>query len=217
MKSPHNVIQLSRLQAPVIGKGRPYTVDFGIAKPLYKQLISSWEHALHSNRLFILGAVSLLYISVLLSFFPNNHITYADPILASQPPALPMLTMPAIATQSPVDRLYATLMPFGTYANDFSPGNCTQGVASRLPVSWSGNANQWADNAQAQGIPISGTPKVGSIAQTSGDSYLGHVAIVTAISPDGSFTVWEENGPGGLGVTDERVTNTSEFPTFIYI
>lgn len=164
----------------------------------------------------LLSALISIYAVVGLSFMPANKITYADPILASQPPALPMLTMSAIATQSPVDRLYATLMPFGTYANDFSPGNCTQGVASRLPVSWSGNANQWADNAQAQGIPISDTPKVGSIAQTSGDSYLGHVGIVTALHDDGTFTVWEENYYG-LGVTDERVTNTSEFPTFIYI
>jgi surface antigen len=99
--------------------------------------------------------------------------------------------------------------------NSFVPGQCTWGIASRLPITWSGNANEWAVNAQAQGIEVTNTPTVGSIAQTSGDSYLGHVALVESLNPDGSFVVWEMNGANGPFTTDERTTTTAEFPNFI--
>lgn len=145
-----------------------------------------------------------------------SRIIYAQPLIdPPQQVSIALLTMPAVTSVEPLQTVLHTLMPFGTYDNTFTPLNCTAGVASRLPVTWSGNANEWADNAQLQGIEISNVPRVGAIAQTTGDSYLGHVGIITAINDDGTFTVWEENYYG-LGVTDERVTSTAEFPTFIY-
>lgn len=229
------VIQLSRLRSPTFRRGRPYTVDFGIAKPLHKQLLSKLRpialsrikpptnYLLHcparTSRRAVLLLIPLLlavYVAVIMPLSATQKIVYADPIIqpAAQP-VVPMLTMPTVASVEPAQTLLyalATGLP-----NLYTPGQCTYGVASRIPIpdNW-GNANEWSANAAAQGYTVSDTPKVGSIAQTGGDSYLGHVAIVTAVSPDGSFTVWEENYYG-QGVTDERTTSTLEFPNFIYI
>lgn len=43
-----------------------------------------------------------------------------------------------------------------------------------------GNANQWDDNARRAGIPVTSTPKVGSIA-VSNSGYYGHVMYVEAV------------------------------------
>lgn len=147
---------------------------------------------------------------------PSGKIIYADPIVPIAPPQpLALLTMPAVA---PVASLQTIISPLADdLPNLYAYGNCTAYVASKLPVpdNW-GNANEWAVSAAAQGYTVSDTPKVGAIAQTGGDSSLGHVAIVSSINDDGSFTVSEMNYYG-LGVIDERITSTAEFQSFIYI
>lgn len=97
-------------------------------------------------------------------------------------------------------------------------GWCTFGAASRLPVpsGW-GNANSWALSATLAGYKVSSIPKEGTVAQTVGDSFMGHVAVVESVNPDGSFVIWEENGMYGLGTFDTRTTTTAEFSTFIYV
>lgn len=126
-----------------------------------------------------------------------------------------VLKQPDLSSQTTIERTLHELKDFGTYSNSFAPLNCTWGVASRLPITWSGNASDWAYAASQQGYTVSGVPRVGSIAQTSGDSSLGHVGIITALHDDGSFDVWEENYYG-LGITDTRTTSVTEFPSFIY-
>lgn len=124
------------------------------------------------------------------------------------------LKTPDLAAQ---DALTSIIAPLGTYSNDYAWGNCTWYVASRLPVPNSmGNANNWAYSASMSGLNVSNTPRVGAIAQTSGDSWLGHVAIVESINDDGTFVVSEMNY-AGLGIVDTRTTSTDEFPSFIYI
>lgn len=219
MKSPR-VIQLSRLKAPTIRKGRSYSVDFGIAKPLYKQLLSKLTnrtrtYAWCGKRLkLITWAFIAIYGAVGISFIPSKKITYADPILALQlPSTIPMLIMPAVTPIQPVQ--YVITPKTDNLANLYAWGNCTAYVASRLPVpsDW-GNAIDWGINAQLQGYIVSTTPKVGAIAWSTTDSYLGHVALVEAVDGD-QVTVSEMNYQG-LGVVDSRVANPGEFQ-FIYL
>lgn len=118
----------------------------------------------------------------------------------------------------PLHTIYVSpLKPFGAYSitDDYAAGNCTYYVASRLPVppDW-GDANMWAYNAILSGYTVLPTPKVGAVAQTTGDSWLGHVAIVESINPDGSFVISEMNAEG-WGVIDTRTATTAEFPNFI--
>lgn len=132
-------------------------------------------------------------------------------LLAKLPP-------PAYEPIAELEPIYVNkLRPLGTYANDYAPGNCTWYVASRLPVPNSmGNANNWAYSASIAGLSVSNVPRVGSVAQTAGDSWLGHVAIVESINTDGSFIISEMNYQG-YDLVDSRTTTTAEFPNFIYI
>lgn len=107
-----------------------------------------------------------------------------------------------------------TMQALGTYSNDYAPGNCTWLVASRLPVPNSmGNANVWDDYLGGRGYTISNTPKVGAIAQTDGDSWLGHVALVTGI--DSSGVLITEMNAQGYGIVDTRYASPGEFK-YIY-
>jgi surface antigen len=87
-------------------------------------------------------------------------------------------------------------------ANGYDYGYCTWFVASQIsvPNNW-GNASSWAYYAAHSGWNVSSTPTVGSIAQTpyaAGGE--GHVAIVTAVSADGSQIKYEDmNGLAGWG------------------
>lgn len=131
---------------------------------------------------------------------------------------LPKLKDVSYVVQAPVEPIWVSkLRPPNTYANGYAAGNCTAYVASRLPIpnDW-GNANNWAYAASIAGYTVSNVPKAGSIAQTSGDSYLGHVAVVESVNPDGSFVISEMNY-AGLYSVDTRVTSSLEFPTFIYV
>lgn len=55
-----------------------------------------------------------------------------------------------------------------------------------------GNANRWDNNARAAGIPVNGTPAVGSIAQTDDGPY-GHVMYVEAVLDNGRILVSQYN------------------------
>lgn len=77
-----------------------------------------------------------------------------------------------------------------------------------------GNAADWAANAESAGYTVSQTPLVGSVAdETLG---LGHVGVVTEISPDGSQVLLAEQNYDWYG--DFRIAwhDTSEF-MYIYI
>lgn len=82
--------------------------------------------------------------------------------------------------------------------NGYDYGYCTWYVATQIPVpaNW-GNASTWAYYAALSGWKVSTTPTVGAIAQKGGGE--GHVAIVTAVHPDGSIEVRDMNGIAGWG------------------
>lgn len=85
-------------------------------------------------------------------------------------------------------------------SNGYDYGYCTYYAAARsgAPSNW-GNANTWAYYAALSGWTVSSTPRVGAIAQTSA-GYLGHVAIVEAVSPDGTQIKYSDmNGIAGWG------------------
>jgi surface antigen len=92
--------------------------------------------------------------------------------------------------------------PWGTAPiygyNGYDYGYCTWYVATQIPVpaNW-GNASTWAYYAALSGWHVSTTPTVGAIAQKGGGE--GHVAIVTAVHPDGSIEVRDMNGIAGWG------------------
>lgn len=144
----------------------------------------------------------------------QSRIIYADPILSKANPAVvKQLVMPTLAAQGTLETI---LMPVSSnLPNLFAWGNCTAYVASRLPVpsNW-GNANTWGTMAAAQGYTVSDVPRVGSIAWSTTDSYLGHVALVEAVV-GGVVTVSEMNF-NGLGVVDTRLANPGEF-RYIYL
>lgn len=87
--------------------------------------------------------------------------------------------------------------------NRFYRGYCTWLVATKVRVTWRGNARDWIRNASAQGYTIGKTPRVGSIMQTR-ESYWGHVAYVTSVNTKKkTFTVVEMNYRG-FGITSTR-------------
>ena len=107
----------------------------------------------------------------------------------------PLTYLQRVATGS---WLGVTLMPY--VLGPFNPGSfpvgwCTYYVATMRHVTWTGNAGQWYDNARAQGVPVGAAPQKGSIMVTW-ESWAGHVAYVSSVNADGSWTVLEMNALG---------------------
>lgn len=104
--------------------------------------------------------------------------------------------------------------------NGYDFGYCTYWVAKLRaqagnPVpSNLGNASTWAVRAAAMGLPTGTTPRVGAavVLSTRG---AGHVAYVTAVNDDGTFTVSEMNHEGWDRV-DTRTLPTDPSYRYIY-
>jgi surface antigen len=77
-----------------------------------------------------------------------------------------------------------------------------------------GNANQWADNARAAGIPTSPIPKVGAVGVQYSGSY-GHVAWVESVNPDGTLTISQFNA-GWSGEYSKWIVDRSFFNEYVY-
>ena len=101
--------------------------------------------------------------------------------------------------------------------NGYDYGYCTWYVATQVPVpaNW-GNASTWAYYAGMSGWHVSTTPTVGSIAQTAAAAGgEGHVAIVTAVNPDGSIQIRDMNGIAGWGRVGYGTKSASAFQHYI--
>lgn len=74
-----------------------------------------------------------------------------------------------------------------------------------------GDADQWSGRAAEAGVPVDETPTIGSVAVWGADANgmggYGHVAVVEAISPDGSYIDVSQSGMGSAndGYSWERV------------
>jgi surface antigen len=103
-------------------------------------------------------------------------------------------------------------------ANGYDPGYCTWYVASRIavPSNW-GNASSWAYYAALSGWTVSTTPTAGAIAQTADAAGgQGHVAIVDAVSADGSqVEITDMNGVAGYDRVGTAWQSTSRYQHFI--
>jgi LysM repeat protein len=103
-------------------------------------------------------------------------------------------------------------------ATGFPAGWCTWYVATKRNVTWRGDAGYWYANASAAGYPVGSTPKVGAIMVTW-ESWLGHVAYVESVNPDGSWVVSEMNFIS-FDVIDERTIKPGQLGSrlvgFIY-
>jgi LysM repeat protein len=94
--------------------------------------------------------------------------------------------------------------------NGYDYGYCTWYVATQInvPANW-GNASTWAYYARLSGWNVSSTPTVGAIAQRGGGE--GHVGIVVAVNPDGTFMMRDMNGFAGWGRVGEGTRQTSSY------
>jgi surface antigen len=77
-----------------------------------------------------------------------------------------------------------------------------------------GDANQWANNARAAGIPTSSVPKVGSVGVQYSGAY-GHVAWVEAVNGDGTLIISQFNA-NWSGNYSRWIVNRSFFNEYIY-
>jgi surface antigen len=137
--------------------------------------------------------------------------------LALLAPLFLLLAMPAIigapvaavavAPHTPPSEALFSWVPEGGFPDRFPYGQCTWWAAYNRRVTWGGNAGDWLVNASAAGMPISAEPSLGAIVvYWPGGRYspLGHVAVVTALSPS-TYTVSEMNAAAGWGQVSTRV------------
>lgn len=143
---------------------------------------------------------------VLVNIKPEITAEQAPDIQPIEPVALEKLPTVAVIAK-PRPKIITT----NTAGNTYAPGYCTWYVANQLswvPNGW-GNANMWAIRASALGYTVNGTPRVGSVAQTS--SYgLGHVAVVRAVYPNGTVLISEMNY-NYLYDINQRITPASDW------
>ena len=127
-------------------------------------------------------------------------------------------TAASVATAAGLGGGGGTSFPWGSAPiygyNGYDFGYCTWYVATQLPVpaNW-GNASTWAYYAALSGWHVSTTPTIGAIAQKGGGE--GHVAIVTAVNPDGSIQVRDMNGIAGWGRVGYGTKSASVFQHYI--
>lgn len=158
----------------------------------------------------------------------NETLPVGEPIfLPDGKKSAPVVTR-TIATQT------RTLTQNGSVASGYTPlfgangyvyGHCTYYVATRLGApNGLGNARTWDDYAPRYGYTVvyvrsGGKPIAGSIAgRDSGSFGYGHVAVVEAVSPDGSMLKYSDmNGLGGWNrVYYSDWVPVGEFDWFIY-
>lgn len=103
--------------------------------------------------------------------------------------------------------------------NGYYYGYCTWYAANRIavPSNW-GNANTWDNRARSSGWTVSKTPVPGAVAQTDAMSWWGHVAVVEAVSADGTLMKYSDmNGLAGFGrVGYSDWVPISTFQNYIY-
>ena len=155
---------------------------------------------------------------------PGEQIIIPDGIIVPVVAAPAYTGKAAKAATSGYSGATTAYFPFGggpLYgSNGYDYGYCTWYVANRIavPSNW-GNASTWDNLAPLSGWTVSSVPQVGAVGQTDyGAGGLGHVAIVEAVSDDGTMIKYSDmNGISGFGrVGYSDWVATSHFQHYIY-
>jgi LysM repeat protein len=143
-----------------------------------------------------------------------NALTTNDPLPAGTYLQVPFAAAPTgalIADRFVVAKNGVPMVAGDHGSNTFPYGQCTWYVASRRDVTWGGNAWTWYRNAA--GIRPEGHVPVQGAVAVFGIGWLGHVAYVEHVNPDGSFLVSEMNyyaNGGGWGIVDRRTISAND-------
>lgn len=107
----------------------------------------------------------------------------------------------------------------------YTSGQCTWYAARSLGFipGGLGNAGDWVQRASQKGMTVTHVPTVGTAVVYAPDSSgggvsyspVGHVAVVTGVNPDGTFTISEMNMNEHAGVADTRVSTMGGVIGFI--
>jgi X-X-X-Leu-X-X-Gly heptad repeat protein len=114
--------------------------------------------------------------------------------------------------------------PMNAYVDDWGmyTRQCVSYVAWKVASTYGnmpywggkGNANEWAHNARAAGIPTSVIPKVGAVGVQYSGTY-GHVAWVESVNSDGTLTISQFNA-GWTGTYSRWIVDRSFFNEYVY-
>jgi surface antigen len=122
----------------------------------------------------------------------------------------------AVVPQSPgIPGVPSNQMAGPHEADGFPYGQCTYYVAMRRHVTWAGDAGGWLGAAHTAGRPIGHIPVAGAIAVMWG-SWVGHVAFVERVNPNGTFVVSEWNVRGWATYDERMLVNGAPVVGFIY-
>lgn len=111
------------------------------------------------------------------------------------------------ATNTNINVRQAGINGFYNGGYSYPAAQCTSFVANILAerginpsqFQFLGNGEDWAANAQARGVEVSMTPRVGSAVSFKAQGWyagVGHVGYITAVNGDGSFQMVEGNFSG---------------------
>ena len=113
------------------------------------------------------------------------------------------------------------ILPDPMENNSYDEGECTYYVfnlvksdLNMIENSW-GDAEHWAERAEADGYTVDQTPEEGSILQTQRGE-IGHVAYVTNINKDDSIEITEMNFYEPYEIT-ERTIETEDITDYNFI
>ena len=143
-----------------------------------------------------------------------NALATNDPLPYGTYLQVPFAGAPAgalIADRFVVARDGVPMVPADRGSDTFPYGQCTWYVATRRNVTWGGNAWTWYRNAA--GIRPEGHVPVQGAIVVFGIGWLGHVAYIEHVNPDGSFLVSEMNyyaNGGGWGLVDRRTVSAND-------
>lgn len=153
--------------------------------------------------------------------FAAITITLALPLIAVASMGSDVLTFLSAAPSAEAATTQGFYSGPPVSGDTYTWGNCTYwAFAQRLwagkpiPISW-GNANTWDDRARADGYVVDHTPTITAVFQTD-DGDFGHVAYVSDVKPDGSWTITEMNAPH-LNVVSSRTFAGSAAAHYTFI
>jgi surface antigen len=139
------------------------------------------------------------------------------------PQRQPIVRAPAAQAPAPAQVVNTRVAIPRISANNFPYGQCTWFAAQNRPDIGSrvlGNAASWLYSARAAGLPTGTQPAVGAVVVyqpgAQGAGWIGHVAVVTSVSPNGvNFTIREMNYVG-WAVVSTRNSWVGPGVSFIY-